>query len=485
MTSAARIVTKVLEPPAIAGRVPPHDLQAEVAVLATVMQRRDSLDEILDVLRPEDFYSDANRALFQACIEVSKAGTTIDAVSLAAWLRDHDRLATIGGAAYLGQLLDEPFSSSRSKLREWAEIVALKRRMREVVIACHETLEQAYGDHGEPKPWLVERAAAFERAAAIANTATASTHVGDISRAVWTEITGRLEGRGGGSITTGLADLDRLLNGLRPGAMMTIGARSHVGKSSLARQIAAHVAGVGPAARTAHGVLLWSGEQPSTECVEAMDFQLARVSEAKSRNKNRISDDDWRAFVEASSQLARSPLWIIDTPGITPMQLRAEVRKWKRDCAAGGVEPGLVVVDYVQLMSARGAVEKGANREREVAKISELLKTDIAMGERVALIVLAQLNKDGDKRKDSRPYPSDLRESGRLEQDSDKIVLIHNPHAAERMNAYRDGSNYSVPECETVELIVGKARQGGTMGTARVLFFPGHAQFADFDGREP
>ncbi len=482
-TTAPRLVHKVLEPPAVQGKVPPNCLDAEGAVLATIIQRRDAIDLVLDILRPEDFYSEANGNIFQACLDLARRGTAIDTVSIGRWLSDRDRLASVGGAAYISYLLESDFSERR--IREWGEAIVLAKRMREVIRESHTTLTEGYGDHGDPREWLVQREAAMSTACSMTVADERTQLAGPIIREVYADIEDRAKGGHRAGLSTGLADLDRLLNGVRPGNVMTIGARSHIGKSSLARQIAGHVSGFDGSGGPKRGVLLWSGEQPRKECIDCMLFQAAALPAYKASNKDLMRKADWDVLTGAAAAMNMAPLWVNDLPAITPIQLRAEIRKWKKNCAkfpGGAVDPALVVVDYVQLMSAAGLVERGANREREVAKISEKLK-ELAMSEMVAMIVLAQLNKDGDKRKDRRPHTSDLRESGRLEQDSDKIVLIHNEHAEERMKQIRSGNAFKAPEHELIELIVGKSRGGGMMGTVRVLFYPAHAGFATYTDR--
>jgi replicative DNA helicase len=270
----------------------------------------------------------------------------------------------------------------------------------------------------------------------------------------------------------------------------------------LGRQIATHVAGVGNFRNRQGGVLVWSGEQDREETAMCMAYQYARLAEWKLKDKQYMTRKDWNDLTEAVADISAAPLWIIDQPEITPLRLRAEIRAVKRlaekkrvqeaqqdleyppDERRPSPELKFVLVDYLQLMGSAGLVEKNANREREVSAISRKLK-QIAASEKVVIALCAQLNKDGDKRgkDDSTPRNGDLRESNSIEQDADKIILIHNPHAAERAKAVRDSDERKDPEPEVARLIVGKARQGGTTGTVRTVFLPTCGRFEPYDGR--
>lgn len=476
-------ITKVVEPPKLLGRVPPNSLEAEAAILSACMLKPGAIDEVIGAVSPEDFYSEANANVFLACLGLASTSQPIDAVSVGNWLQDRDMLGKIGGPAHLGNILD--LAPAVANVRQYATLVRQKRRIRRVIAEAQRVAAEGYGDIGDAEEWMADAEAALAVASGRDSERDGTEHIADALKRAWGDITARLEGNAPPGISTGLGDLDRCINFMRPGQVVVVGARSHVGKSSLARQIAGHVSG--STGGKPHGVFVWSGEQPNNELVECMNFQQAGMSEAKMRAMNLITRTDWSILTGVATGLSSSPFWVNDTPAIGPLKLQAAVRRWKREVEKRStkektVKPALVVVDYVQLMSAQGLVERNANREREVSAISKKLK-EMAIAENVVVMVLAQLNKGGEQRKDdTRPRPGDLRESNALEQDADKIILIHNPHAVQRMQAFRDGSNFELPTSEVVELIVGKARGGGTMGTVRALFFPGSAQFTDYRG---
>lgn len=468
-----RIATKV-EPPSTSGKVPPNDLDLEAAVLGDILVRgASSLDECVAVLRPEDFYSDANANVYQACLDLAQRGSQIGLVSVGQWLKSRDRLAAVGGPAHLATLADAP---AIRKVREQAAAIASLRRARLIIAECQRVAAEGYGDIGQPEEWCQQAEQAIATAANRADVNDRSVAIKDALTAAWTAISQRLEGKDDGGLTLGIPDLDRLFNRVRPGNLVLIGARSHIGKSTLGRQWAAHVAGAGPGARTKHGVLIWSGEQPADECSECMTYQLSGVSESKRYARDGFTNQDWSSLTEAVTSLGNAPIIINDRGTITPAMLAAEIRRARRQLdRTHSVKLAMVMVDYIGLMSAAGLVERNANRERELGAISGALK-QLAMDERVVLVVAAQLNRKGDERKDSRPRPGDIRDSDKIFQDCDKCVFIHNPNAEERMRAKRNGEHLQLPEAEEVELIVAKARNG-TLGTITAGFSPTCGRF--------
>jgi replicative DNA helicase len=298
--------------------------------------------------------------------------------------------------------------------------------------------------------------------------------IGTSIRAVFSRMTLLQDGVDAGWLTTGNTDVDALLGPVGPGDLIVVGARTHVGKSTYMRGVAAHMAG-------AHGsVLLWSGEQDRERCAGAMVSCEAGVSVHKREKSQR----DWEALTAASVKLDKLRISIVDKPRITGPALRAAVRLAKRDAESAGTKLAAVFVDYVQIMGTADlpGLERGANRERQISELSKYLKAEIAQGEGVLVMIGAQLNKDMDKRgPDAKPRTADLRESAALEQDADKIILIHNPNALARAAAFRDsGEQQEAPETEVAELIVAKARDGGQLGTARTIFRPQSGRFDMF-----
>lgn len=491
----------------IDGKLPPHDIGAERAVLSACMLTRWAFDEVATVVKPSDFYDPSNELVFEAIVDLAQHDQHIDTVHVASWLRARGKLdkltngADVKGPAYLADIVDA--TPAVAHVAGHARIVAEKRAVRRVIEETAAIRAEAYNDIGEFASWSSELEGRVAKALGREEAAVASEAAGDVLRRVFRDVTAAKAEFG---LRTGIKHLDRLLNGIRLGKVAVIGARSHVGKSMLGRQIAMYVAGVGRARRERQGgVLIWSGEQDREETVQCMMYQHAKIPEWKLGDEGRqyLTQQDWTDLTAAAAALNEAPMWIVDQAAITPMRLRAEIRLAKRLAEKQRkreehedrdlperdrrrpADLKFVLIDYLQLMNATGLVERNANREREIATISRKLK-EIAVSERVAIAVAAQLNKDGDKRSkdDSEPRPADLRDSNGIEQDADKIILIHNPHVNDRRKSSCDGDERKDPEPEVVRLIVAKARQGGRCGTVRSVFMPAYGRFEEYDGRE-
>lgn len=466
------------QPPIVAGRVPPHDLDAEAAVLCTVLLKRGAIDEVADI-RPEHFYSESNATVFEAARDLHLSSRPIDVVTVAGWLRDREQLAKCGGSGYLAQLCDA--SPAVAHVRDHAATVMRKARMRRAIAAAQLIAAEGYGelDAESEDAWLDALPSRLEEHE---NVKVDAVHVGEALKRIWTERKATAEaGRLGPS--SGVRDLDQRMGGLRGGKVSTIAARSGIGKTALAFQAAATVTTGGDA------VLVVELEAPEEECVDRLQYATAGVDGSKLLRGLSLSKDDRVALDGAAEAMNRGAMWILARSTITATQIRAESRKlamhYKRvadghyeKARRAGLKEGdanwpepsllkLVVVDYIQLVSAadmRGA--QGANREAQVSHVSREMKR-LAMDLDVHVMMLCQLNKDGDRRgADTRPRTSDMRESSAVENDSDHIIMIYNPHALARSRGERDGEEF-----DEVELILGKNR-GGRPGTINVQWWP-------------
>lgn len=477
------------EPPPTYGRVPPNDLDAEAATLSACLLKREAVDEVAHILRPEHFYAEQNKLIYESIVGLAGEGKPVDAVQVAAWLRERDRLPQAGGAANIARIIDA--TPAISNVESHARIIVERYRVRRMIAECQRIQAEGYGDIGPSEGWLADA----EAAVAAVNESTAigqqPEHSSDVIKRAWKELVERLERGDPPGLSTGNNDLDNLLNYMRPGQLIIVAAPTHMGKSTLCRQIVSYVTGATGSMPTEDGFFIWSGEQPREEALECMQYQEARIPENKMRKKHLLNNDDWRELHRAAADLSNAHIIIDDQPAITPYEFRAKLRQARRileqrfvivNGEKRKVRLAGAFVDYLQLMSARDMVEKNANREREISAITKSLK-GIAGSEKVPLLAASQLSRAPSKRPDSRPQLSDLRESGAIEQDADKVVFIHNPHALERMRTIREGDKIPQPEAEVAELIVAKARGGGTMGTVRTVFFPGYGRFEKYDGR--
>ena len=468
------------------GRVPPHDSDAEAAVLSAILLQPESFDEVAEILKPEHFYSDANRRVYEAIFELQRMQRAVDVISVASYLRDKNRLQQIGGTAYLAQLTDAtPFVSN---IETHARMIREKWRLRQVIAVCQTVAAEGYGDCGEPQPFIDK---AEQRLFEIARIPESSTIVAlrDAVREAFHILTEATK-RGGGitGIPSGFTQLDRMCAGLHSGDLYIVAGRPGMGKTSFVLNVALNVAHAtagssdpgdeefaDPATEEpGYAVAFFSLEMPKEQLAARLLASEARVSMGDIR-KGTIQRDDWSRLTEAAARLSAMPMWLDDTPGLSLMDLRAKVRRLQaeigrssRDGRPPAKKLGLVAIDYLQLMQGR---RDAGSREQEISELSRGLK-HLAKELQVPVIALSQLNRSVETRntKDKRPQLSDLRESGAIEQDADAIMFI-----------YRDDYyNQDSEEPGIAEIIVAKQRNGPT-GVVKTRFVK---EFTRFDNLE-
>lgn len=432
-----------LEPAIIAGRVPPHDLDAEAAVLSAILLSREALDRVLEILKPEHFYSDANGRIYEAAQELASTipPTPVDVVSVASFLRDRERLRQIGGPTYLGQLSDA--TPAVAHVTTHAQFVYEKWRLRALIATCQRVAAEGYGDVGVVQEFIDDAEQSIYDLAHVAGRQDMTT-IGAELREEFTVLTEAHE-RGDALVgyPTGYEKLDERLAGLSPGDLTLIAGRPGMGKTAAGTGIAVHMAAPRKANAPridgspgymvvdnapGYGVCIFSLEMPKAQLRGRMLCSEARVDFNKYR-KRRLQAEDWRLLTDAGSFMASLPIWIDDTSAISLLEIRAKVRRkqaeYNRPAAPGVPERkvGLVLIDYLQLMSAPDHIE---NREQQIGYLSRGLKS-MSKELGVPVIALAQLNRGVETRstKDKRPQISDLRESGSLEQDADNIILLY------------------------------------------------------------
>jgi replicative DNA helicase len=470
--------------PPVDGRVPPHDLDAEAAVLSAVMVDPLALDKVGDFLKPEHFYSEAHRRIFEACLELRHASKPVDLVQVATWLRSRDRLVQVGGVAYLTEILDA--SPAVVNVAAHGRTIHEKYRVRQLILTCQRVAATGYLDYGEAQAFID---GAEQQVYEIARTPESSSveRLLDVMKKSFKELQDAAER--GARITglpTGFDSYDKLTAGLHDGELTIVAARPGMGKTSFVLNVAVNVAN--PRARESStgaeerweelrtGVIVFSLEMPREQIANRMVCSEGRVDVSKVRT-GFLSPRDWSNLTQAATFLGRLPIWIDDSPGLSILELRAKVRRlqaeFDRATGAGaeagarrGQRLGLVVVDYLQLMRGRDGAQ---SREQEISEISRRLKA-LAKELKVAVIALSQLNRAVETRseKSKRPQLSDLRESGAIEQDADNICFI-----------YRDEyyNRDTTTEPNVAELIVAKQRNGPT-GMTKVRF---DREFTRFD----
>ena len=472
---------KLVEPLIIEGRVPPHDLDAEAAVLSAIMLDTSALDKVLEFLKPEHFYSEAHRRIFEASIELRSVGQPVDVVQVGTWLKNRDRIAQIGGMSYLTELLNA--APAVANVAAYGRTIHEKFRVRQLIATCQRVSAQGYLDYGEAQQYIDS---AEQDIYEIARTPESSSveKLLDVMKKSFKALTEAMQR--GDRITgtpSGFERYDRLTAGLHPGDLSIVAARPGMGKTSFVLNVATNVASPrgreNPNAKGEEGrwdepgvgVAVFSLEMPREQIANRMLCSEARVDVGKLR-QGHLGPQDWSKLTQAASYLGSLPIWIDDSSSLSILELRAKVRRLQAefdrpgpDGQRGKKRIGLVIVDYLQLMKGRD----GANsREQEISEISRGLK-GLAKELYLPVIALSQLNRAVETRseKSKRPQLSDLRESGAIEQDADNIIFI-----------YRDEyyNREATTEPNVAELIIAKQRNGPT-GTVKCRFDNAYTRF--------
>ena len=435
-------------------RVPPHNEEAEQAVLSGVFLRPDLLQELVDQLRPVDFYVPAHRIIFGAFVALCEQNTPVDEVTVFDWLVSHSQLEAAGGAAYLGELSRAVVSGANAV--HWAKIVRDKAMQRALIDTSAQIISNCY-DASKDVPTLLDES---ERAIfSISERANSKTFASssELVRSVFDELLARYNNK---SVTTGVPtgymQLDKMTAGLQPTDLIILAARPSMGKTAFALNVAMRAALSGGAT-----VAIFSLEMSKESLMDRMLCAWGRVELSRVR-RGFLEDDDWAKLSASADALSQAKIFIDDTAGLTPLALRARCRRLK-------VEHGLdlVMVDYLQLMHS----SRNDSRELEISDISRNLKA-LAKELKVPVIALSQLNRKVEERTDKRPVLSDLRESGAIEQDADLIMFIH------REDAYNKKDDHQ--KTGIAEIIIGKHRNGPT-GTVKLAYRPEFTAFDDLE----
>ena len=449
------------EASALRERIPPHSLDAERAVLGGVMLDPDALERLEGNLVAEYFYVEAHQLIFGSMLELSAAGQPVDALTIKDYLEQRDNLQRCGGEVYLGDIVESV--PNAANISGYAQIVRDRAVLRYILRACGDVSQDIYTkpdyavddqlDQAEQK--ILKIAEDFERSrpgfAKIRELMVKTYKQLETRYAEQKPITG---------ITTGFADLDEMTSGLQRSDLLIIAGRPSMGKTAFAMNLARNAAFESDAKEP---VAMFSLEMSSDQIAMRWLAAEARVN-MKNLRTGRFSADDWRKLATASGALAESPIHVDDTPAISVLGIRSKCRRLKHEL--GGL--GLVIIDYLQLMSGRIDAER---RDLEISEITRSLK-GLAKELDVPVVALSQLNRSLESRADKRPMMSDLRESGAIEQDADVIMFI-----------YRDEVYNPKPENEGLaEVIVGKQRNGPT-GTVNLTFLKEYTRFESHSGR--
>ena len=436
------------------GKVPPHDIEAEQAVIGSMLTDKDSVISALEVLKPEDFYREDNKVIFEAILNLYNRADPIDIITLKAELVSLGKFEQIGGIEYLAVLPEKV--PTTANVEKYIRIVEEKSMMRTLIRTANELITLGYDgtDDVEDIMDIAEKK--------IFNIMQKRNQKGyssmkDILVDTFTqleELYNRKQHITG--VPTGFSDLDYKTAGLHNSDLILVAARPAMGKSAFALNIATNAA-----LRGNVPVAIFSLEMSKEQMANRILCSEAMVDSNKVRT-GRVEDEDWAKLAMASGELSEAGIFIDDTPGISVMEIRAKCRKLKLE-----KNIGLVVIDYLQLV--QGSSKKVGSREQEISEISRSLKI-LAKEINGPVIALSQLSRAPEQRPDHRPMLSDLRESGAIEQDADIVMFL-----------YRDDYYNEESEKKNIaEVILAKHRAGST-GTVELLWLGNYTKFANIE----
>ncbi len=437
-------------------KVPPHSVEAEQSVIGGLMLDNRAWDRIGDILTPDDFYRREHRLIYNAIAALCEEAGPADIVTVSERLEKSGEFEAVGGLSYLASVANN--TPSAANIVAYANIVHERSVLRQLLRAASDISTTTYQPDGRNVTELLDFAE--KRILEISEKGPRRGDYRPISKLL-SEAVDRIDTlfRSKSSITgvaTGFLDLDDKTSGLQPSDLIIIAGRPSMGKTSLAMNIAENAA-VGHKVPVA----VFSMEMPGSQLAMRMMASLGRINAHRMRT-GKLDDDDWPRLTSAVSLLSEAPIYIDDTAGITPLELRARARRIKREHGLG-----LVLVDYLQLMESGGGAGD-ENRATEISNITRALK-GLAKELNVPVIAMSQLNRSVESRTDKRPVMSDLRESGAIEQDADVILFIY------RDEVYREDS----PDKGVAEIIIGKQRNG-PIGTVRLTFLGEYTKFENY-----
>jgi len=451
-----------VETGAEATRVPPHDLDAERAVIGAMLVSETAVAAVAERLAAEDFYSEVHRIIYGAMMRLYSRGEPIDQLTLTNELRSVNEFERIGGRPYVFQIVESvPTAANAGR---YADIVRGKALLRAIIDVGSRITEDAFR---EPED-VTEALDSAEQLVYGVSNRTLREHLAPVSELApgALEMIQRLyeqEGEVTG-VETGFEDLDRLTTGFHKSDLIILAARPAMGKTAMALNAIWHASG-----EKNMPVAIFSLEMSKEQLVQRLISQTTRIPSQALRSGN-VKAEDWPKLVRGVAEVSRAPIWIDDTAGVTLMEIRAKVRRLASQLNVAGEMPlSLVVVDYLQLMVGQGI--RLENRQQEIAEISRGLKV-LARDLDVPVLAIAQLSRAVEARHDKRPLLSDLRDSGAIEQDADVVMFL-----------YRD--EYYNPESDDkgiAEVIVGKHRNGPT-GKVQLAWLEQYTKFASLARR--
>ena len=440
----------------IVQRIPPHDEEAEQAVIGSMLTDKDAVASAIEVLKPDDFYADYNKTIYEAIMNIYAKAEPIDIITVKNELTSLEKLEAVGGLEYLASLPEKV--PTTANVEKYVKIVEEKSLLRNLIKTANNLIELGYNQNEDVEN-IMDNAEKQIFDMMQRKSQKGYTSIKDILVDSFEELQELYNNKKHVTgVPSGFADLDDLTAGFHKSELILIAARPAMGKTAFALNIATNAA-----TKYNVPVVVFSLEMSQIQCANRILCSQAMVDSSKYA-KGDIKDEDWEKLVIASGELSDSAgIFIDDTAGITIAEIRAKCRKLKLE-----KNIGLVVIDYLQLIQGSG---RASSREQEIAEISRSLKL-LAKEINVPVIALSQLSRAPEARTDHRPMLQDLRESGSIEQDADVVMFI-----------YRD--DYYNPQSEQTniaEIIIAKNRSG-PVGTRELLWMPQYTKFANkFNG---
>jgi replicative DNA helicase len=439
-------------------KVPPHSIEAEQSLLGGLMLSNEAWDRVIDLVDDSDFYRNEHRLIFAAMTRLSADSHPLDVITLSESLHAAGELEPAGGLAYLGDLARN--TPSAANVQAYAQIVRERATMRRLIAAAQEIAARSFNPEGRSGAALLEEAErrlmeiGESRARGGGPAPVTELLKGAIERIdelfnAKSAITG---------LSTGYVDLDRLTSGMQKGDLIIVAGRPSMGKTAFAMNLVERAV-----LHQERPILVFSLEMPAEQLVIRMLSSIGRIDQQRLRN-GQLLEEDWPRLTNAANALRNRPLFIDDTPALSPAELRSRARRLRREHGA----PALIMVDYLQLMQVPGASE---GRVNEVSEISRNLKA-IAKEFSCPLVALSQLNRSLEQRPNKRPVMSDLRESGSIEQDADLIAFIYRDEVYHKEDS---------PDKGIAEIIIGKQRNG-PIDTVKLAFV---REFTRFENLAP
>lgn len=433
-------------------KMPPHSIEAEQSVLGGLMIANEAWDKVADMVNEGDFYRADHRHIFSAMAELVDRQEPIDVITLSENLNNRQLLEDIGGLAYLAQLAKE--TPSAANIRAYAQVVRERSSLRQLIAAANKIADSGYKTEGRGSDELLDEAEraimqiSEERPKQGAPEPINPLLKGAVEKI--DELFNNDEAITG--LSTGYTDLDEKTSGLQQSDLIIVAARPSMGKTTFAMNLVETAI-----LNQDKPVVVFSMEMPAQQLIMRLVSSVGRINQTKVRT-GKLDEEDWPKLSAAVSKLKDRPLFIDDTPALTPTEVRSRTRRIIREHG----EPAMIMLDYLQLMQVAGSSE---SRTGEISEISRSLKA-MAKEFDCPVVALSQLNRQLEQRPNKRPVNSDLRESGAIEQDADVIMFIY------RDEVYNEES----PDKGIAEIIIGKQRNG-PIGTSKLAFIGQYTRF--------